>query len=220
METSNTPEKKPIYIPDNFIGPNVTGFYDKSLLTEHPENGIRLIDGTVIPAYPQLTPKPDPNRFDYDKYVAGECEYVYIGEFFVKHGYYFLQHAKEILADSRMFLAAVPVNHSLAFGGTCFLSDPTLGVYIEWWQHYSYARSVDEQGNDLYIGRIAGSPMSGNNSCTLLGESGEEVHAKQPRFMPVWKSFASVNMRYAPIKEKYEAYTLEEVYEKLRAAEA
>ena len=62
---------------------------------------------------------------------------------------------------------------------------------------------------------IAGSPLSGANKCAYIDAEGESYGVSVTKFAPVWQSFVNVNTRYTEAKQRYEAYTVEEVIEKL-----
>ncbi len=74
--------------------------------------------------------------------------------------------------------------------------------YIEWWKHHKCAWVIDEFGEKQPLVYIAGSPLSGANKCAYVGADGESCSV-------------SVNTRYTEAKQRYEAYTIEEVVEKL-----
>ena len=136
---------------------------------------------------------------------------------FTENAWFFLQHAEEILSDSRMFLAPVNVTNALAYIGTNGFQDATLGVYLEWWLHFSEA-SIDANGSLICF--ISGSPLSGTNSCssvTLAGETGRSE--LRTRFSDVWRSFIRINTRYNEVKQRCEAYSLEDVLIRLKGEE-
>ena len=81
-------------------------------------------------------------------------------KFFTDHAFFFLDHRKQILNDSRMFLAPVPVQSAIAYTGTSGFKRPTLGVYIEWWMTCIPA-IISHDGKDPWlVYHIAGSPLS------------------------------------------------------------
>lgn len=139
-------------------------------------------------------------------------------KFFTDHAFFFLDHRKQILNDSRMFLAPVPVQNGIAYTGTSGFKRPTLGVYIEWWMTCIPA-IISHDGKDPWlVYHIAGSPLSGRNCCGIVNANGEcRSRALPSPFSAVWSSFVKVNTRYDEAKERYEAYSLEEVVKLLEA---
>ena len=139
-------------------------------------------------------------------------------KFFTDHAFFFLDHRKEILNDSRMFLAPVPVESGIAYTGTSGFKNPTLGVYIEWWMSCIPAIISRYHKDTWLVYRIAGSPLSGRNSCGIVNTKGECLSENlPPPFSAIWHSFVKVNTRYDEAKQRYEAYSLEEVVKLLEA---
>ena len=129
------------------------------------------------------------------------------------NAWFLLENAEKILSDSRMFLAPVRIQNGLAYTGTSGFSNPSLGVYIEWWLNCKEA-SRDANGNLIWY--ISGSPLSGSNCCSAVTLSGEQVKiAQRTTFSAIWRTFMSVNSRYTEAKQRCEAYSLEEVLIKL-----
>ena len=91
----------------------------------HTEPAITLLDGRTLACYPKagtaMSSLPD---------NGGK-------NFFTDHALFFFDHREQILSDSRMFLAPVPIASGLAYVGSCGFQHPTLGVYIEWWMRYA-----------------------------------------------------------------------------------
>lgn len=132
---------------------------------------------------------------------------------FAENAWFFFNNAERILNDSRMFFAPVYIENHLAYFGTNGFKNPTLGVYLEWWLNCGKA-SIDANGNLVWY--ISGSPLSGCNACSSVTLAGKQVPIEQhTSFRDIWQSFCEVNNRYNEVKEKCEAYTLEEVLEKL-----
>ena len=134
---------------------------------------------------------------------------------FLQNAHRLIGESDRIMADSRMFLAPVPVRNGLAYTGTSGLRNPTLGVYIDWWRNYECAWAEDKYGERQPIYYIAGSPLSGCNKCAYIGPEGEGCTVSVYPFSPVWRSFMSVNSHYTEAKQLYEAYSLEEVITRL-----
>ena len=197
------------------------------------EHFIELIDGTRIEAFPKAV---QPETIKEDKFVLDTTgEYLQIGhrrrkpkraterdiiaqqrgELLCRNLHRLIAESDKILADSKMFLAPVPIQNGLAYFGTSGFQNPTLGVYIEWWKHHKCAWVIDESGEQLPLVYIAGSPLSGANKCAYVGAEGESYGVSVTNFAPVWHSFMNVNTRYTEAKQRYEAYTIEEVVEKL-----
>ena len=195
------------------------------------EHYIELIDGTRIEAFPKAV---QPETIKEDKFVLDTTgEYLQVGnrkrmpkrtterdiiahqrgEFLCRNLHRLIAESDKILADSKMFLAPVPIHNGLAYFGTSGFQNPTLGVYIEWWRHHKCAWIFDEFGEKQPLIYIAGSPLSGANKCAYVGAEGMSYGVSVTNFAPVWQSFMNVNTRYTEAKQRYEAYTLEEVVE-------
>jgi hypothetical protein len=48
-----------------------------------------------------------------------------------------------------------------------------------------------------------------------VGREGDSYGVSVTKFAPIWQSFVNVNTRYTEAKQRYDAYTLEEIIEKL-----
>jgi hypothetical protein len=197
------------------------------------EHYIELIDGTHIDAFPKAV---QPETIKEDKLALDTTgEYLQIGrrkrkskrtterdtiaqqrgKLLCRNLHRLIAESDKILADSRMFLAPVPIQNGLAYTGTSGFHNPTLGIYIEWWKHHKCAWVIDESGEQQPLVYIAGSPLSGANKCAYIGAEGKSYGVSVTKFAPVWQSFMAVNSRYTEAKQRYEAYTIEEVVEKL-----
>lgn len=197
------------------------------------EHYIELIDGTRIEAFPKAV---QPETIKEDKLALDTTgEYLQIGhrkqkpkrtterdiiaqqrgELLCRNLHRLITESDKILADSKMFLAPVPIQNGLAYFGTSGFQNPTLGVYIEWWRHHKCAWIIDELGEKRPLIYIAGSPLSGANMCAYVGAEGDSYGVSATKFTPIWQSFVYVNTRYTEAKQRYEAYTIEEVIEKL-----
>lgn len=145
-----------------------------------------------------------------------EAERQYNHYLFTENIWLFLQHAEEILSDSRMFFAPVKIQNGLAYSGTSGFRNPTLGIYVEWW--LNFANQSYDNGKPVWY--ISGSPLTGCNACSCVNSEGEHINmSKTKRFWDVWTTFKDVNTRYTEAKELYEAYSLEDVILKLRGEE-
>lgn len=195
------------------------------------EHYIELIDGTRIEAFPKAV---QPETIKEDKFVLDTTgEYLQVGnrkrmpkrtterdiiaqqrgELLCRNLHRLIAESDKILADSKMFLAPVPIHNGLAYFGTSGFQNPTLGVYIEWWRHHKCAWVIDELGERQPLIYIAGSPLSGANKCAYVGAEGMSYGVSVTNFAPVWQPFMNVNTRYTEAKQRYDAYTLEEVVE-------
>ena len=132
---------------------------------------------------------------------------------FLQNAHRLIAKSDRIMADSRMFLAPLPIRNGLAYTGTSGMRNPTLGVYIEWWRNYECAWTKDKYGARQPIYYIAGSPLSGCNACAYVDTEGDGHSVSVYPFNNVWRSFMSVNTHYTEAKQLYEAYSLEEVIE-------
>lgn len=202
------------------------------MIVEHPEGKIVLMDGGVLQGY-------TPQRVVYEQVHNGmelDATGEYLshrpskpqpkkrptpaeqGKFFIEHAFFFLAHRREIMADSRMFLARVDVPNGIAYTGRSGFREATLGVYLEWWA--SCGSAVYEKGGHKWlVWFISGSPLSGGNSCAAVNEEGKSKTVKICPFWDLWTTFVKINRRYDEVKSKYAAFTLEEVVNILRNGE-
>ena len=148
--------------------------------------------------------------------ITREAERQYHHHLFTENIWLFLEHAEEILSDSRMFFAPVNIQNGLAYSGTSGFRNPTLGIYIEWW--LNFAKESHDNGNPIWF--ISGSPLSGCNACSCADPSGKHIRmSREKSFWNVWTTFKDVNTRYTEAKQLYDAYSLEDVILKLRGKE-
>ena len=198
---------------------------DKGLL---PEGKIILIDGRELDCYPLIEQKPekieaDPLQLD----TTGQ--YLTIGrqkptpipkpsatveeqrQLFISNAFYLLAHKERILCDSRMFLCPVAIQNGIAYTGTSGFRNPTLGVYLEWWGLVEEAMRTDKNGCRSLVYQLAGSPLSGCNSCVAIREDGRSEAVSLSSFGRHWSPFMHLNQRYTEAKQLYQAYTLQEV---------
>lgn len=138
---------------------------------------------------------------------------------FLQNAFFLFENREIIFNDSRMFLAHVPIQSGLAYSGTSGFMYPTLGIYLEFWERsgmpitikkgiYPFAK---EQRGLLY--HIAGSPLSGSNSCTLVTPEATTLRYSFNHFSPYWRLFMQINTRYDDAKLQFQAYTIREVVE-------
>ncbi|MBO7331029.1 MAG: hypothetical protein J6U52_04470 [Alistipes sp.] len=197
------------------------------------EHYIELIDGIRIEAFPKAE---QPETIKEDKLTLDTTgEYLHVGsrkripkrttkrdtiaqqrgELLCRNLHRLIAESDTILSNSRMFLAPVPIQNGLAYFGTSGFQNPTLGVYIEWWRHHKCSWIIDEFGEKQPLIYIAGSPLSGANKCAYVGAEGNSYGVSVTKFAPFWQSFVNVNTRYTEATQRYEAYTIEEVIERL-----
>lgn len=197
------------------------------------EHYIELLDGTRIKAFAKAE-QPETIKED-NLSIDTTGEYLQVGgtkrhrksiaehdvraqqqrELLFRYLHRLIAESDRIRADSRMFLARVPIRNGLAYTGTSGFHNPTLGVYIEWWREYKCAWVADKRDTLQPLVYIAGSPLSGRNSCSYVDAEGKCHSASVAKFSSVWHSFVTVNTRYTEAKQRYEAYTIEEVIERL-----
>lgn len=200
----------------------------------HPENGIVLMDNTILKCFPKELPQEDvvPDVVSLD--TSGE--YLTIGnhrhkpdnpksdieeskaqqQLFIDNAFYLLGHRERIMQDSRMFLAPVEVQSGLAYSGTSGFRCPTIGVYLEWWATCAQAMHTDENGCRCMVYRLSGSPLSGSNKSSAVFEDGTTKIVGLSPFISYWSPFIKINTRYTEAKQTYQAYTLQEVLDILR----
>mgnify|MGYP006956041224 CR=1 FL=1 len=191
-----------------------------------------LLDNTTLKGYPKpASQNEDISSPDFELDTTGQ--YLQMGhrsrkakrqnapqiihptpaeEYFYKHALLFIRHREQILSDSRLFLTPVDVTNNLAYTGTSGFRNATLGVYVEWWLYGPASVIVDEETNMLQgmVCRIAGSPLTGINKCTVVMCDGTIQEQSIQPFLPLWTSFTEINGRYTEAKRQFEHYTIEE----------
>ena len=199
--------------------------------TLFPENKIILLNGNTLDCYPveeEVEVVEDNLKLD----TTGQ--YFSVGgrrlkpvpptpkeeeeqcELFVKNAFYLLAHRERILNDSRMFLCPVHVKNGLAYTGTSGFHNPTLGIYIEWWQNCQGAMLTEKKGKRGLVYHLAGSPLSGANHCVAICEDGKKKDITLLPFRDYWPVFMGINQRYTEAKCKYQAYNLQQVLDILK----
>lgn len=190
---------------------------------------MELTDGICIEAFPKAE---QPEKIEKDNLTFDTSgEFLQVGgvrkrhkkiatytnemdlKLFLQYAHRLITESDRIMADSRMFLAPLPIRNGLAYTGTSGMCNPTLGVYIEWWRNYECAWTKDKYGERHPIYYIAGSPLSGSNKCAYIGPEGDSCSVSVYPFSPVWGSFMEVNDHYTEAKQLYDAYSLDEVIE-------
>jgi len=104
------------------------------------------------------------------------------------------RYRERILSDSRMFLIPIAETNGLAYLGT--FPEATLGAYIELWMQCDAALITDERGIQHFVTRVAGSPLSGSNRCTLVSEEGEVSTRSVRDFSSLWRPLRGLIRRY------------------------
>ncbi len=138
---------------------------------------------------------------------------------FYDNAFLFLAHSERIMNDKRMSLTSVPIQSGLAYTGTSGFQNPTLGVYLEFWQNCHLATRIDGNGIKSLLCRIAGSPLTGSNKCDVVYEDGTVESVHLPCFRPVWHEFIETNKRHDEAKETGDRYSLKQVVEILAKEE-
>lgn len=177
----------------------------------HPENGIVLMDNTVLQCFPK---EASPAEFNASKPNIEDSTAQQ--QLFVDNAYYLLAHRDRIMRDSRMFLAPVAVLNGLAFLGPIGFKSPTIGVYLEWWENCMGAVRI-ENGRRSLVYKLVGSPLSGNNRCGEVFEDGTTNVVTLMPFNVHWRPFVDINTRYTEAKRAYQAYSLQEVLDILHS---
>lgn len=195
-----------------------------------PAGKIVLLDGREIDCYPRekgCDCNVDYNNLELDttgRYLSfgkkghqkdyiEELDVFLEKQLFIDNAFFLFQNRERIMQDSRMFLAPVAAENVLAYTGTSGFRNPTLGVYLEWWVHCEGAVRTAANGTKSLIYRLAGSPLSGVNSCVAVCEDGTEEKLQLRSFSDYWLSFIKINQRYSEAKSCYEAFTLQHVIE-------
>lgn len=195
---------------------------------------ITLLDGCTLPCYPKqerAAPIDNSMKFDttgqylivgrkhrHPRVQEPSAEIVRAEKYFSDNAFFFLKHHEQILGDSRMFLAPVIVQNGLAYTGTSGFQCPTLGVYLQWWLTCPQSAIGKSWEDGWLVYRLAGSPLTGSNSCGIVNHKGECASRRVANFNNLWRAFVEINALYDKAKELYEAYTLEEVVKKLASS--
>ena len=198
--------------------------YFNCMESTFPDGKIRIIDGRLIDCYPLATNEPDkvtddtfgidaagrqPSTAESPKPTAEETEVE--KALFLKNAFRFLANKERILTDSRMFLCRVPFRSGTTITGTTGFENPTLGVYIQWWMAYPNAARTDENGRKCLIYRLAGSFLTSANNSEMVYEDGTTEVINIYPFKEHCKTLGRINSAYKKAKERYQAYTLQQV---------
>lgn len=210
--------------------------------TETTENSITLMNGAVLECFPKESQPCDiePDKMQLDatgKYLSIDNKKPYKREakaqidpteeleqqqkkLFTDNAFYLLAHSERIMRDSRMFLAPVAIHNGLAYTGTSGFRNPTIGIYLEWWNKCARTLRTDDEGNRSLIFHLAGSPLSGSNSCAEVYEDGRIESVSVRSFIDFWPPFMAINQRYTEAKNMHQAYTLQQVLDILHAEDS
>lgn len=210
--------------------------------TEPTENSITLMNGAVLECFPKESQPCDiePDKMQLDatgKYLSIGNEKPYKGKekapiapteeleqqqkkLFTDNAFYLLAHSERIMRDSRMFLAPVAVHNGLAYTGTSGFRNPTIGIYLEWWNECARALRTDDEGNRSLVFYLSGSPLSGANCCAEVYEDGRIESVSVHSFIDFWPPFMAINQRYTEAKNMHQAYTLQQVLDILHAEDS
>ena len=134
---------------------------------------------------------------------------------FLENVFTFVANKEKIYADERMFLTPVPVINGLAYVGSGGFRNPCLGVYLRWWDECPEASVLGENGTAWLVWSIAGSPLSGRNSCAIVNGAGQVKMYSAPSFGPLWHKFIEINRQYADVPRN-NAYSLEKTVNLLK----
>ena len=169
--------------------------------TQFPDGKIELLNGTILDCYPlelvvgeSVLKKTPDDDFEVEQ------------QFFIENAFLLFNNRQQILSDSRMFLAPVKIG----------FKNSILGVFIEWWLNCPPASYVSGRTQWL-IFSFAGSPYTGSNKFRAVSNTGEfEKDLSSPSFGWLNGSFKEIDRRYAEVKQRYQAYTKDEVVEILK----
>lgn len=210
--------------------------------TETTENSITLMNGAVLECFPKESQPCDieSDKMQLDatgKYLSIDNKKPYKRKakaqidpteeleqqqkkLFTDNAFYLLAHSERIMRDSRMFLAPVAIHNGLAYTGTSGFRNPTIGIYLEWWNKCARTLRTDDEGNRSLIFHLAGSPLSGSNSCAEVYEDGRIESVSVRSFIDFWPPFMAINQRYTEAKNMHQAYTLQQVLDILHAEDS
>lgn len=210
--------------------------------TEPTGNSITLMNGAVLECFPKESQPCDiePDKMQLDatgKYLSIGNKKPYKGKekapiapteemeqqqkkLFTDNAFYLLAHSERIMRDSRMFLAPVAVHNGLAYTGTSGFRNPTIGIYLEWWNECARALRTDDEGNRSLVFYLSGSPLSGANCCAEVYEDGRIESVSVHSFIDHWRPFMAINQRYTEAKHMHQAYTLQQVLDILHAEDS
>ena len=167
-------------------------------------NDVFVIEnGATLRGYPRRAGSPE--AFKWPNEDAQWVE----AELFKAHAHFLLENRERIFADSRMFLAPVNVMSGAAYIGA--LVKPCVGTYLEWWLR---------RGKDELAYHVSGSPLSGTNVSKAVGRDGSLVpllaSPSGAPFLSLMGEFENSHKRYRAERERFDAYSLWEVIQRLK----
>lgn len=175
---------------------------------DHPNGMIELINGDSLTCY---------EKTEGDDGLANEEAESQLCKLFTDNAFYLLAHRERILSNSRMFLCPIDVKSGLMYSGFSGFKNPTLGIFLEWWNECPESLITDSSGMKSLVYRLAGSPLSGMNHSSIVDEKGEIRTISLSSFINYWPSFIGINTRYSEAKKRYQAYSLAKVLEILHS---
>lgn len=160
-------------------------------------------NGTTLRGYPRR--EDSPATFKWPNEDAQRVE----AELFKANAHFLLENRERIFADSRMFLAPVNVMSGAAYVGA--LPKPCVGTYLEWWLR---------RGKDELAYHVSGSPLSGANVSKSIAKDGSLVPLPASPsggpFLSLMREFENAHKRYHAERERFDAYSLWEVIQRLK----
>lgn len=160
-------------------------------------------NGTTLLGYPRRAESPAAFKWPNEDVQWVEAE------LFKANAYFLLENRERIFADSRMFLAPVNVMSGAAYIGA--LVKPCVGTYLEWWLR---------RGKDELAYHVSGSPLSGANVSKSIAKDGSLVplpaSPSGAPFLSLMKEFEDAHKRYRAERERFDAYSLWEVIQRLK----
>ena len=178
-----------------------------------PEGRIVLLDGRVVDCYPRadFATEERARQPFAEASAKADKEEEADKERFIRNAFFFLAHKERILTDSRMFLCPVPILSGMSISGTSGFEEPTLGIYLQWWERCEGALRTDKRGCRSLLYKLSGSSLSGHNVCCEVREDGTTKCVELFPFKDYRDSFVSINNTYKSVKHRYQAYTLQQV---------
>ena len=138
--------------------------------------------------------------------------------FFHDHAFELWDNREKIHADSRLFLATVCMGNGILYAPNDEARYPVLGAVLEWWEKCDKAHFVEEGQEKLTV-CLQGQTPSGWNKCITVSRDGKVEGRHVPDFWQLWRSFDPINTRYHAARRCSEAFTLEEVVERITGNE-
>ena len=179
---------------------------DEESRSDFEMKGVKMTDdvftienGATLRGYPRRAESPAAFKWPGEDARRAEVE------LFKTHAHFLLANRERIFADSRMFLAPVNVMSGAAYIGA--LPKPCVGTYLEWWLR---------RGRDELAFHVSGSPLSGANVSKSIARNGKLVPLPASPFLNLVKEFVDAHKRYLAERERFDAYSLREVIQRLK----